>query len=122
MRSRYTAYTLGREGYLLASWHATTRPASIDAAAGPEWLGLEVIDCRGGAQGEAVGEVEFRARYRDRGQPGALHERSRFCSEAGQWFYLDGTLFPPTDVPQAGRNAPCPCGSGKKYKRCCASR
>lgn len=28
----------------------------------------------------------------------------------------------PPPVPKVGRNAPCPCGSGKKYKKCCSGK
>jgi SEC-C motif-containing protein len=92
MRSRYTAYTLGREAYLLATWHATTRPATLDLAAAPvpKWLGLEVKRHRMLADDRA--EVEFVARYKVNGRAFRLHETSRFVREGGRWYYVDGDV------------------------------
>ncbi|WP_256937142.1 YchJ family metal-binding protein, partial [Enterobacter chuandaensis] len=59
------------------------------------------------------GFVSFVARFTENHKPGAIIERSRFLKESGQWYYIDGTC------PQFGRNDPCPCGSGKKFKKCC---
>jgi SEC-C motif domain protein len=93
MRSRYTAYTLGREDYLLRTWHHSTRPASLELANKPhsarcKWLGLEV---RRHEQLEPDNTtVEFVARYKVDGRAHRLHEISRFVREAGQWFYIDG--------------------------------
>ena len=93
MRSRYTAYTLGREDYLLRTWHRSTRPASLELANKPhsarcKWLGLEV---RRHEQLEPDNTmVEFVARYKVDGRAHRLHEISRFVREAGQWFYIDG--------------------------------
>lgn len=89
MRSRYTAFVLGREAYLLATWHPDTRPAEARPEAGVKWLGLEVRDRLEGDAAHA--EVEFIARYRQGGRAVRLHERSRFVKEAGRWYYLDGT-------------------------------
>jgi SEC-C motif-containing protein len=95
MRSRYTAYTLGREDYLLKTWHHSTRPASLELASKPhstrnKWLGLEV---RRHEQLEPDNAgVEFVARYKMDGQARRLHEISRFAREAGQWFYIDGEI------------------------------
>ncbi|MFT4242350.1 MAG: YchJ family metal-binding protein [Acidovorax sp.] len=88
MRSRYTAFVLQRADYLLATWHASTRPAALDFDAGAKWLGLEVRRHR--ATGEDRAEVEFVARYRVQGRAVRLHERSRFVREGGRWFYVDG--------------------------------
>ncbi len=122
MRSRYTAYTRGDVVYLLASWHPRTRPAALNLSGegAPEWLGLEILTCDGGGPGAAEATVEFTARYRLGASPHALHERSRFLREQGRWFYLDGAVDErPSTAP--GRNARCPCGSGRKYKRCCGA-
>ncbi len=85
MRSRYSAYALGLEAYLLQTWHSSTRPArlGLDEAPHPKWMGLEV---------KAVGQgsVEFIARYKIGGRAHRLHETSRFLCEEGVWFYLDG--------------------------------
>ena len=108
MRSRYSAYVLKDNDYLRKSWHPSTRPAELDVSGdGTPWQRLLIVS----ADKE---HVEFAAFY----QGGQLHERSRFVCEGGQWFYLDGESLPPIEE-KTGRNAPCPCGSGKKYKRCC---
>lgn len=121
MRSRYVAYVLGDAGYILGSWHRSTRPGSIDTASGPEWRSLEIR----AADEETAPDramVEFVARYVVDGRPGALHETCRFVREQGEWFYLDGEVHPePGTGGKVGRNAPCPCGSGRKYKRCCGA-
>lgn len=89
MRSRYCAFVLEREPYLLKTWHATQRPASIAFEPGVKWLGLEV---RSHAQQDAThAEVEFVARQKSPGGPALrLHERSRFVLESGAWLYVDG--------------------------------
>lgn len=89
MRSRYSAYVLRLEPYLLATWHASTRPASLDLAAdATRWLGLEVRRHDALSPDRAV--VEFVARYRIGGRGQRLHETSRFVREDGRWFYVDG--------------------------------
>jgi Uncharacterized protein conserved in bacteria len=94
MRSRYSAYVLKREDYLLASWHASTRPVSLRLAAqqpAPTWLGLEIRQHQQSDDDHAV--VEFVARYRlGGGRAQRQHETSRFVREAGRWYYLDGQL------------------------------
>ena len=88
MRSRYSAFVLERADYLLATWHSSTRPASMDFDAGAKWLGLEVREHK--TTGAGTAEVEFVARYRLDGRAVRLHERSRFVREDGRWFYVDG--------------------------------
>jgi len=91
MRSRYTAFVSERADYLLATWHASHRPASIGFDSGTKWLGLEV---RGHRQLDAThAEVEFVARQKPAGGPAVrLHERSRFVHEGGRWYYVDGDI------------------------------
>lgn len=122
MRSRYTAFGLGRADYLAATWHPSTRPADLNLTGGPEWIGLEIVHCQAGGEADLRGRVEFIARYRQAGRPGRLHETSRFLRENGRWYYLDGTLHAEAAAREVGRNAACPCGSGRKYKRCCGGR
>ncbi len=89
MRSRYSAYVQRLEPYLLATWHATTRPASLDLATDTaRWLGLEIRRHETSDTDRAV--VEFVARYRIGGRAQRLHEISRFVREDGRWFYVDG--------------------------------
>lgn len=92
MRSRYTAYTMLREDYLLATWHASTRPAALGLAddAPTKWLGLEVKRHEQQDADHAI--VEFVARYKVHGRAHRLHEVSRFVREAGRWFYVDGEV------------------------------
>jgi SEC-C motif-containing protein len=91
MRSRYSAYVLRLEDYLLATWHASTRPASLDLSKSdtPHWLGLEI---RSQQQGIDSARIEFIARYRlnSVGPIQRQHEISRFVREGDRWFYLDG--------------------------------
>jgi len=92
MRSRYTAFVLERASYLLATWHAGTRPPSLGFEPGVRWLGLEVRARR--TLDDTHAEVEFVARQRDAGgRAHRLHELSRFVREGGRWFYRDGDLF-----------------------------
>jgi len=122
LRSRYCAYVRDDQGYIQRTWHSSTRPSQQAADGGAtRWRGLEILNQQGGAEGDSRGEIEFVVRYAQQGVVRQLHERSRFVREAGQWFYLDGDDLPPVnEIPQqVGRNDPCPCGSGKKYKKCC---
>lgn len=91
MRSRYTAYVLGLEDYLLATWHASTRPAALNLDGQPaaKWLDLEVKSWQ---TAEVAASVEFVARYRVGGRAVRLHEVSRFVCEAGRWYYVDGVV------------------------------
>ena len=91
MRSRYSAFVFQRADYLLATWHASTRPATLDFALGAKWLGLDVRSHRVLDADHA--EVEFVARCREAGCATRLHERSRFVRESGRWFYVDGDQF-----------------------------
>ncbi len=91
MRSRYSAFVLQRRDYLLATWHASTRPQTLDFEPDVRWLGLEVRAHRVLDADHA--EVEFVARQRlPGGRAHRLHERSRFVREAGRWLYVDGDL------------------------------
>ena len=118
MRSRYVAYVRGERDYLLNTWHASSRPEHLDLSEQPDWQRLEIVACVAGQPGDLQGEVEFAAHYRGPLGPACLRERSRFVYEQGHWFYLDGRSAK-TRSDKIGRNAPCPCGSGKKYKQCC---
>ena len=90
MRSRYCAYVLGLESYLLATWHPDTRPERIDLDPGLRWLGLEVR--RHDRQDADHATVEFVARSKQAGRAHRLHETSRFVRVDGRWVYLDGDL------------------------------
>jgi SEC-C motif-containing protein len=93
MRSRYTAYTLGKESYLLQTWHPSTRPAQLALhTQPPRWLGLNVVATQDGGADATHGVVEFVARYKIGGKAHRLHEVSRFVKEGGRWFYVDGAM------------------------------
>jgi len=92
MRSRYSAYGLKLEEYLLATWHPTTRPSELDLSADDsKWLGLEVK--RHAVQDDSHATVEFVARYRIAGRGHRLRELSRFVREDGRWYYVDGDML-----------------------------
>jgi SEC-C motif-containing protein len=101
MRSRYSAYVMALEPYLLATWHASTRPAQLDLAADEkaQWLGLEIKRQQDtGNDTASVEFVEFVARYKTGGRAHRLHETSRFVREEGRWYYIDGE-FPKKTAP-----------------------
>jgi SEC-C motif-containing protein len=127
MRSRYSAHVLGAIDYLMATWDDSVR-AAVDRAAvadwvrSSEWLGLTVMATEAGAVDDESGVVEFEARYRSGGVGHVHHERSRFRRRGGRWYFVDGDVVPASPAARAktpGRNDPCSCGSGKKYKKCC---
>ena len=91
MRSRYSAFVLCNEQYLLATWHSSKRPDSIPFNKDQKWLGLRIVDAR--VTGDAKAEVEFIARSRVSNAAAVRHhERSRFVREGERWFYVDGDL------------------------------
>ncbi|MEL7639391.1 MAG: YchJ family protein [Solidesulfovibrio sp.] len=131
MRSRYAAYARGDMAYLektlLPKKRAGFSPEATRAfCADVVWTGLDVVRTEAGGPDDETGLVEFTARYVKAGEPMELREVSRFKQRGGRWFYVDGLTggdAAPADTDrgpgQVGRNSPCPCGSGKKYKRCC---
>ncbi|MDF3290522.1 YchJ family protein [Streptomyces silvisoli] len=92
MRSRYSAFAVRDEAYLLRSWHPDTRPPRVDFDPGLRWERLEVLGGAGGSAFHTEATVEFRAHYTDRGRAGELHENSRFVRHDGDWVYLDGVV------------------------------
>lgn len=116
MRSRYAAYVLGDVDYLRATWQADACPEDLEPNA--EWLGLRILGCAGGGEQDAEGTVAFVAAFRDGARVIGLHETSRFVRAGGCWLYAGGEAR----LQPFGRNEPCPCGSGRKLKRCCAGR
>ncbi len=91
MRSRYSAFVHGNVPYLLATWHASQRPATLEIDMAAQWLGLEIKQHR--STGPERAEVEFVARFRVAGRAVRQHERSRFVREDGHWFYVDGDVL-----------------------------
>lgn len=127
MRSRYTAYVLQNADYILRTWHADTRPGNIDFSGvdSVQWTALEIVATTRGQADDDRGSVEFIATYQVEGVEKQLHENSRFVKQYGRWFYVDGKIkrnlnnATGGDMKKTGRNETCPCGSGKKYKKCC---
>jgi len=128
MRSRYTAYTLQDINYLASTLDPNQlRDFDKDGTAmwarDSTWMGLEIVKTSTGCSDDKDGTVEFKARYERDGVIQEHHEVSRFRKIAGTWLYSGGKDVGPVqfqrDAPKTGRNEPCPCGSGKKYKKCC---
>jgi SEC-C motif domain protein len=129
MRSRYTAYSTGNIAYVAAT-HAPEAQKDFDQAGSEEmarkvhWKGLKVESIEAGGVDDDTGTVTFSARFVMGGQERIHREVSRFRREDGRWLYVDGDANPPVEqrhVEKIGRNDPCPCGSGKKYKKCCGA-
>jgi SEC-C motif-containing protein len=123
MRSRFTAYAKLNKTYLLDTWIADKRPEEINfSKEDVEWTKLEIVDIKKGGAKDSKGIVEFKAYYMQEDEEYAMNEISRFKKVAGKWFYMDGLV---KSIKKAnlqtnqGKNAPCSCGSGKKFKRCC---
>jgi SEC-C motif domain protein len=128
MRSRYTAYATGDIDYIIET-HDPKRVEEIDRASTEswskqsQWLGLEIIAAEAGGPADEQGSVEFCARYKLKNVTINHRERAEFRKHEGRWVFVDGKEIaaPPVryEEPRAGRNDPCPCGSGKKHKKCC---
>lgn len=90
MRSRFSAFAVGEPGYLLDTWHPSTRPGDLELDPSRRWTFLEILATSRGGLLDDAGTVEFRAHYRLDGRSGSQHEVSRFSREGGRWLYLDG--------------------------------
>jgi SEC-C motif-containing protein len=130
MRARYSAFGAGKAEFLHQSLHPEHRhDHDIEAtrrwAQNAQWLGLNIIDVQGGGEADDEGSVEFVATYKEQGIVRPHHEVSRFLKQDGEWYFVEGQLVAPKtekrSQPKVGRNDPCPCGSGKKYKKCCGA-
>ena len=128
MRARYSSYATGDVSFLKTSAVPKVQDefSAEDAkswSASTRWHGLEIIRTEGGGADDAEGVVEFRALYTANGEFCNHHEVSRFVKDADGWKFADGEIVGETPItreePKIGRNDPCPCGSGKKYKKCC---
>ena len=130
MRARYTAYTRAEMGFLEASLHPDARadhdPENArEWAENSEWHGLEIIGSEAGGPGDETGRVEFSASYTYDGETQRYHEIAEFERIEGVWYFREGRpgIRKPVvrEEPKVGRNDPCPCGSGRKFKRCCGA-
>lgn len=131
MRARYAAHVGGDIDYIVRT-HEPAGRGDIDREATrrwaerARWLGLEILHVQGGGEGDDAGTVEFVAHYRERGERRRHHEVAHFRrGEDGEWLFAEGRAPDPVTVqrrgPRVGRNDPCPCGSGRKYKKCCGA-
>jgi SEC-C motif-containing protein len=93
MRSRFSAFAVGDEAYLLRTWHPSTRPRRVELDTEHEWLRLDIVEKHRGGLLDADGTVEFRAHHRLGGRPGTLDEHSRFARNGGVWQYI-GAIAP----------------------------
>ena len=131
MRARYSAFAVGAIDYLVETVAPEARSdmdrGSLEAwSRESDWLGLDIVETVEGKPGDSKGVVEFTAHFSRGGQREAHVERStfRFDTMGGRWYFVDGAKPKGKTVvkgAQVGRNDPCPCGSGKKFKKCCGA-
>ena len=128
MRSRYSAFVKGLVPYILETVHPDKRAEHDEAAIrkwsrDSDWQGLEIVETRDGLAEDEQGSVEFIARFKEKGKSCIHHELAHFKKDEGRWYFHDGGVVKPKTVqrtqPKVGRNDPCHCGSGKKFKKCC---
>ena len=128
MRARYTAYVVHNIDFIINTCESGEKIAEIDRKATEDWSnksvwhGLKVLRTEKGGENDDEGIVEFEATYTQKNIRDVHHEIGGFKKINGEWFYSEGMIRPTTVVREGkkiGRNEPCPCGSGKKYKNCC---
>lgn len=127
MRARYTAHALVEVDFIIKSHDSKTRNeiSKEDTKSWAEnsvWEGLEIIRTEKGLEEDKEGIVEFKAFYKVDGVKHTHHEEASFVKKRGSWYFEDSKMINRPVVrngAKVGRNDPCPCGSGKKYKKCC---
>ncbi len=126
MRARYSAHVAVQMDFIFETTHPDQRQdydhkGTREWAEGTDWQGLEIIATQNGGPADDSGEVEFIARFSENDIRREHHERAQFKRQDGRWYFHDGTLVKPRPitVSKIGRNDPCSCGSGLKYKKCC---
>ena len=126
MRARYSAYAGAKMDFIFASTHPDYREGydhdgTKEWAETAEWHGLEIIGTTRGGNDDSVGEVEFIARFVEKGASREHHEAGQFKRKDGHWYFTEGQMVRPKPITatKIGRNDPCSCGSGAKYKKCC---
>lgn len=131
MRARYSAHCLQNYEFLTESTHPEFREQATaeeirEWSSLMDWESLEVISTSAGGPDDETGEVCFSAHYSVRGMPQELREDAFFRREGDRWYYVEGNVHGREPVrravPKVGRNEVCPCGSGKKYKKCCMGK
>ena len=130
MRSRYTAYTIEEIDHIVnthnpSSTDEVDKESALKWAQEAAWEGLEIVATEAGGPDDDQGVVEFIAKYAVEGKLLGHHERATFDKIDGVWYYTDGEMIKRKpvvrDTPKVGRNEPCTCGSGKKFKKCCGA-
>ena len=128
MRARYTAYTQVEMDFLLESMHPDHREENDpdntrEWAENSQWHGLEILELKDGGPEDETGEVDFVANYTYKEEYTRYHEVGEFAKVDGSWYFIEGRPGVQKPIvrsePKVGRNDPCSCGSGKKFKRCC---
>lgn len=129
MRARYTAYTQVNMDFIKKTHDPQTiKNTNMDDnrewAENTKWTKLEIIQTEKGSAKDNWGKVEFKAHYNIKDTSDFHHEVSEFNKKNGTWFFSEGRAPTSQQIinlePKVGRNDPCPCGSGKKFKKCCA--
>lgn len=130
MRSRYSAYVKKEYSWLRESLHPGHRAdydetSSRSWAESAEWHGIRILNTEKGGPADEKGMVEFAVSFTQNGSKQEYHERSEFQKAGGAWYFTTGKQLAGRPVvrqgPKAGRNDPCHCGSGKKFKKCCGN-
>jgi SEC-C motif domain protein len=130
MRSRYSAHVKVEIDYIVKTTHpskrgSVNRKEVEDWAKSSEWQSFEIVQTEAGGPDDDHGTVEFVANYRVKSKPNRHHEIAEFDKQEDRWYFLDGQPPKPKTLvrqgPKIGRNDPCACGSGKKYKKCCGA-
>jgi SEC-C motif-containing protein len=128
MRSRYSAFAESEIEYLINTTHPDHKEGMDEKSIrkwsqNSTWHRLEIINTEKGGSDDNEGIVEFIAHYSEKNSRRKHHEIASFKKEDGNWLYFDGETPQIQQVvrsePKTGRNDPCPCGSGKKFKKCC---
>ena len=126
MRARYAAYVGAQMDFIFETTHPDQRQnydheGTKEWAESSEWLGLEIVGTSKGGQEDNSGQVEFIARFREKEVLREHHENAQFQKDNGRWYFTEGAMvkIKPITVTKIGRNDPCTCGSGLKYKKCC---
>ena len=128
MRARYSAYVRTEIEFLCETLHPKHRDdhdekVTREWSESSEWLGLQVLATEEGTERDEYGTVEFIATYAANGRTTDHHEIARFAKDKGIWYFVEGQVISRPyvrETPKIGRNDPCPCGSGKKCKKCCS--
>lgn len=126
MRARYSAYTTAAMDFIFETTHPEHRSdydpdGTKKWAEESDWQGLEICGTKHGGKNDSTGEVEFIARFKQGDNPHEHHENGQFEKKDGSWYFTEGAMVKPKPIrsEKIGRNDPCSCGSGMKYKKCC---